>query len=131
VTEELDKLAMKEPYHGGDQIYTASGSGMHIKHIGHSIVRTPHLDLNLNNILYVPNPLKILHLFTALQLTIMSSLNYILISFLLRIGSRAKPFFKASLKGACTFFLAIQPPLFLSSKFLVRIKYPIQGGMLA
>jgi hypothetical protein len=131
VTGELDKLAMKELYHGGDQIYTASGSGMHIKHIGHSIVRTPHLDLNLNNILYVPNPLRILHLFTALQLTIMSSLNYILISFLLRIGSQAKPFFKASLKGACTLFLAIQPPLFLSRKFLVRIKYPIQGGMLA
>jgi hypothetical protein len=39
--------------HGGDQIYTTNGSGMHIKHIGHSIIRTPHLDLKLNNILYV------------------------------------------------------------------------------
>jgi uncharacterized membrane protein YgcG len=42
VTGELDKLAMKEAYHGGDQIYTTSGLGMHFKHIGHSIIHTPH-----------------------------------------------------------------------------------------
>jgi hypothetical protein len=58
VTGELDKLAVKEPYHGGDQIYTVSGSGMHIKHIGHSIIYTPHLDLKLNNILCVPKSSK-------------------------------------------------------------------------
>jgi hypothetical protein len=28
VTRELDKLAIKEPYHGDDQIYTSSDSGM-------------------------------------------------------------------------------------------------------
>jgi hypothetical protein len=41
VTGELDNLAVKEAYRGGDQIYTASGSGMHIKQIGHSIIHTP------------------------------------------------------------------------------------------
>jgi hypothetical protein len=58
VTGELDKLAVKEPYHGDDQIYTTSGLGMHIEHIGHSIIRTPHLDLKLNNFLYVPKSSK-------------------------------------------------------------------------
>jgi hypothetical protein len=54
VTGELDKLAIKDSYHGGDQIYTASGSGMHIKHVGHSSIHTPYHDLKLNNILHVP-----------------------------------------------------------------------------
>jgi hypothetical protein len=53
VTGELDKLVVKKSYHGGDQIYTANDSGMHIKHIVHSIIHTPHFDLKLNNILYV------------------------------------------------------------------------------
>jgi hypothetical protein len=42
VTRELDKLTVKDTYTGGDQIYTASGSGMHIKHVGHTIIHTPH-----------------------------------------------------------------------------------------
>jgi hypothetical protein len=58
VTGELDKLNVKDPYHGGDQIYTVSGSGMHVKHIGHSIICTPYRDLQLNNILHVPESSK-------------------------------------------------------------------------
>jgi hypothetical protein len=58
VTGELDKLAIKEPYHGGDQICTASGSGMHIKRIGHSLIHTPYHDLKLSNILHVPHSSK-------------------------------------------------------------------------
>jgi hypothetical protein len=54
VTGELDKLAMKDNYTGGDQIYTASGSGMHIKYVGHAIIRTSYRDLKLNHILHVP-----------------------------------------------------------------------------
>jgi hypothetical protein len=58
VTRELDKLAIKDSYHGGDQIYTASDSGMHIKHIGHSLIHTLYLDLKLNSILHVPQSSK-------------------------------------------------------------------------
>jgi hypothetical protein len=58
VTGKRDKLAIKETYEGGDQIYTASGSGMHIKHIGHSLIHTPYCDLHLNNILHVPRSSK-------------------------------------------------------------------------
>jgi hypothetical protein len=54
VTGELDKLAIKDSYQGGDQIYTASGLGMHINHIGRSIIHTPYRDLHLNNILHIP-----------------------------------------------------------------------------
>jgi hypothetical protein len=58
VTRELDKLAIKDSYHGGDQIYTTSGSGMHIKHIGHSLIHTSYRDLKLNSILHVPHSSK-------------------------------------------------------------------------
>jgi hypothetical protein len=34
VTGELDKFVVRDAYNGNDKIYTASGSGMHIKHIG-------------------------------------------------------------------------------------------------
>jgi hypothetical protein len=58
VTGKLDKLAIKDSYHRGDQIYTASGSGMHIKHVSHSSIHTSYHDLKLNNILYVPQSSK-------------------------------------------------------------------------
>jgi hypothetical protein len=38
VTRDLENLAVKDTYHGNDHIYTASGSGMHIQHIGKSII---------------------------------------------------------------------------------------------
>jgi hypothetical protein len=58
VTGELEKLVVRDKYNGTNQIYTDSGSGMHIKHIGHSIIRTPGRDLSLNNILHVPKSTK-------------------------------------------------------------------------
>ena len=58
VTGELDKLAVRDAYNGPDQIFTASGSGMRIKHIGQSIIRTPYRDLQLNHILHVPQSSK-------------------------------------------------------------------------
>lgn len=47
VTGELEKLAVREKYKGGDHIHTASGAGMEIKHIGHTTVRTPTSNLHL------------------------------------------------------------------------------------
>jgi hypothetical protein len=49
---------MKEKYHGGDQVHVANGSGMKIDQIGRSFVRTPHTDLTLNDVLYVPQASK-------------------------------------------------------------------------
>jgi hypothetical protein len=68
VTGDLNKLAIKDSYQGGDQIYTASGSGMHIKNISYSIIHTPYSDLHLNNVLHVPQSSKNLasvHRFTS------------------------------------------------------------------
>ena len=51
-----------------DQIHTASGTGMDISHVGHSIVHTPYRNLHLNNILHVPKAKKKLvsvHRFTT------------------------------------------------------------------
>jgi histone deacetylase 1/2 len=49
---------VRDRYHGNDQIHTASGSGMDIHHIGHSVIHTPNHDPHLNNILHVPNAKK-------------------------------------------------------------------------
>jgi hypothetical protein len=58
VTSELNKLTMREKYHGNDQIHTASGSGMEIKHVGHTTVPTQFRNLQLNNVLHVPKVAK-------------------------------------------------------------------------
>lgn len=54
ITSELDKLSIRDKYQGEDQVHTASGSGMKINHVGHSILRSQHHDLHLKNILHVP-----------------------------------------------------------------------------
>lgn len=67
ITGELDMLTIRDKHHRPDQIRTASGSGMRITHVGHSIVKTPMKNLHLNQILHVPETSKILvsvHRFT-------------------------------------------------------------------
>jgi hypothetical protein len=81
ITSELEKLTVKNKYHGSDQIHTANGTGMDISHIGHTTVHTPSRDIHLNNVLYVPQAKKILFPFTALLLITPSFLNFTLISF--------------------------------------------------
>ena len=55
ITGELDKLTMREIYHGGDQVHTTCGAGMDITHIGNSIVKTPQKNFRLNNVLHIPH----------------------------------------------------------------------------
>ena len=55
---DLEKLFVRDKYHGGDQVPTTNGSGMEIDQIGRSFVRTPNKDLVLNNVLYVPQASK-------------------------------------------------------------------------
>jgi hypothetical protein len=33
---------VRDKYKGNEQVHTASGAGMNISYIGHSIVKTPH-----------------------------------------------------------------------------------------
>ena len=58
ITSELEKLTTRDKYHGGDQVHTASGSGMEIQNIGHGILRSPTSKLHLRNILHVPSAHK-------------------------------------------------------------------------
>jgi hypothetical protein len=58
ITGELEKLDMRNKYHGVDQVHTASGSGMNICHIGHSLISTPIKVLVLKNVLHIPNATK-------------------------------------------------------------------------
>jgi histone deacetylase 1/2 len=58
VTGELEKLSIRDKYHGGDQVHTASGSGMRIDHIGHSSLHSPIRKIHLKHILHVPSATK-------------------------------------------------------------------------
>jgi hypothetical protein len=58
ITSELDKLTVRDRYHGHDQVRTANGAGMHINSIGHSTLYTHNSNLHLCNILHVPSASK-------------------------------------------------------------------------
>ena len=48
-------MTVREKYHGQDQVHTANGPSMEISHVGQSIIKTPHKNLVLNEILHAPN----------------------------------------------------------------------------
>ena len=58
ITANLDKLKVRDKYKGTDQVHTASGSGMRISNIGHTILHTPNKKFHLQNILHVPSANK-------------------------------------------------------------------------
>jgi hypothetical protein len=58
VTGELEKLAIRDKYKGGDQIQAANSAGMEISHNGHSVIKNPLRNLYLKNILYSPQTTK-------------------------------------------------------------------------
>jgi hypothetical protein len=55
ITGELNKLTTHDAYNGQDCVRTAESTCMHISHIGHSVVCTPHNSFHLNDILHVPS----------------------------------------------------------------------------
>jgi hypothetical protein len=59
-TGQLNKLQIHEPYNGRDQVHNASGQGMEIANIGHSVLQTPQCSFKLKNILDVPDASMIL-----------------------------------------------------------------------
>jgi histone deacetylase 1/2 len=58
ITGQLEKLAVREKYNGPDQIHTANGACMNIRHIGQSTIHTPDKILDPRNILHVPSTKK-------------------------------------------------------------------------
>jgi hypothetical protein len=51
ITGDLEKLTTRDKYLGNDQVHTASGLGMRIDQVGHSVIHTTSCDLSLNNML--------------------------------------------------------------------------------
>jgi hypothetical protein len=121
---------MKDTYHGDDQIYTTSGSGMHIEHIGKSIIRTPYRDLELNHVLHVPQSSKNLASVHRIASDNKMFFEVHLDFFLLRIGSRGKLFFKEGLMEVFTLYHAA-PPHPLSNISFIVAKFRVLGGILA
>jgi hypothetical protein len=103
---DIDKLTMKENYGGQDQVHTANGVGMMIKHIGQSTVSTPTRCIFLNNGMHVPqathNLASVHHLTTDNNVFLELYPDF----FLLRIGSRSARFCTANVEmGSILFHL--------------------------
>ena len=58
ITGELEKVTVREKYHGQDQVHAANGEGMRISHIGNSVFKTPHKKIHLRRILHIPSASK-------------------------------------------------------------------------
>ena len=56
ITGELEKLIVRDKFHGGEQVHAANGIGMEIANVGHSYLHSPNL--HLKNILHVPQAHK-------------------------------------------------------------------------
>jgi hypothetical protein len=55
ITSDLDRLALRERYHGGEQVQVGNGACLQILHSGHSTINSDHRPLTLRNILHVPD----------------------------------------------------------------------------
>jgi hypothetical protein len=86
ITGDLDKLTMRENYGGNDQVHAANGSGMTIKHVGHSAVSTPHRHILLKNVLHVSQATRNLAFVLCLTVDNDVFLEFHPTSFLSRIG---------------------------------------------
>jgi hypothetical protein len=111
ITDDLDKLTMRNNYCGNDQVHAANGSGMTIKHVGHSAVSTPHRCILLKNVLHVSQATLILLLYIVSLLIMIFSLNFTPPFFLSRIGPQGEPFCMGHVKMAFTTFLLWTPRL--------------------
>jgi histone deacetylase 1/2 len=55
ITGNLDRLHMREAYHGNNHVQVSNGSGLRISHTGYSTTNTAAKSLVLKNVLHVPN----------------------------------------------------------------------------
>jgi hypothetical protein len=80
ITSDLEKLAIHDKYNGNDQIHTTRGSSMNIRHIGHNTIHNPCQQLQLSNILHVPQAFFLFPFIHLLLITMFFS-NFTLVSF--------------------------------------------------
>ena len=58
ISNELEKLTIRDKYHSGGQVHAANGLGMEITLVGHGLLRSPTSNIQLKNILHVPKASK-------------------------------------------------------------------------
>jgi len=67
ITSDLDRLALREQYHGGETVQVGNGAGLQIMHIGSCSLNTATRPLDLHNVLHVPDISK--HLLSVHKLS--------------------------------------------------------------
>jgi hypothetical protein len=67
IASDLDRLAKREQYHGGDTVQVGNGTGLRILHTGSCSINTDTYPLALNNVLHVPDISK--HLLSVHKLS--------------------------------------------------------------
>jgi hypothetical protein len=99
VTNELDKLTMREKYNGQEHIHTANGGVMRITHIRNSALYTPHRVLSLKMSCMFLAHTKISFPFIILHVITMSLLSITLTSFLVKDPATSKVLLRNKCKG--------------------------------
>jgi bifunctional ADP-heptose synthase (sugar kinase/adenylyltransferase) len=59
----MDKMVIRDRYHGGDQVHMTNGSAMDIEHIGHVIYHASGRKIHLKNVYMFLVLQKTLYLF--------------------------------------------------------------------
>jgi hypothetical protein len=102
ITSDLDRLALRERYHGGEQVQVGNGAGLQILHTGHSTINSDHRPLALRNILHVPDISKIFFPSKNFHVKTMCFLNSIRPIFQLRIVGQGEDSWKGGVKAGST-----------------------------
>ena len=74
LTADMANLSTFSEYHGQDQVHVGNGNTLTIKHIGSSLLRTPHNSFQLTNMLHVPHITK--NLLSVRQFTKDNGVNF-------------------------------------------------------
>jgi hypothetical protein len=120
---------VRDRYNGNEQIHTANGTGMDIHHVGHSVFHTPSHDLHLKNILHVPKASNSLLSTSRLTKDNHAFVEYWPNSFLSRIRTRGKYFFKVDAWTVSTPFPRHHLRLFLVGKLMVSSSLHLRYGI--
>jgi hypothetical protein len=67
ITSDLDRLMLREHYHGGEQVQVGNGASLQILNTGHSTINSVDRPLALRNVLHVPDISK--HLLSVHKFT--------------------------------------------------------------
>jgi hypothetical protein len=117
ITSDLDHLALRERYHGNNQVQVGNSSGLHIMHVGHSSINIAARPLVLRNTLDVPEITKYLLSVHKFSHDNDVFFNIILDIFLLRIANRGKVCWTNDVSQA---YIPSRHKIFQSSSMLLQ-----------